>query len=133
MAGLSTVYNVFQPLTSLSGELRLGEGSSMSSENSVNVTGEVSVEPAWRELADGSEVLQWRMKVARLDSGGHDSIPCCCGDGKISKLVSDVAVGQHLAISGHLRSRFWMAASGPGSRLEVEVTSAHKLRKPKST
>jgi single-strand DNA-binding protein len=100
--------------------------------NSVEIAGIVSHLPQERELASGSRVLSWRIKVPR-EQTGSDSIPCAISVENVSKSlisrIESLEVGQTVSIEGLLRSRFWQGSAGNASRVEVEVTALKKIPK----
>jgi len=99
----------------------------MEHHNDVLLSGIVANEPQIRELGDGREVLQWRMKILRPDSGS-DSIACSAEAKQVIKSVTAAGQGGEMEVAGSLRSRFWNSGAGMASRLEVDVTKAKRIR-----
>lgn len=100
--------------------------------NLVEISGTVSQEPAERVLADDRTVLNWRIKVLR-DESGSDSVPCVLELNQVPNSlitkVRNLEIGQSVAVSGQIRSRFWQSRGASNSRLEVEVHSLKKVSK----
>lgn len=100
--------------------------------NLVEISGTVSQEPSERVLADDRTVLNWRIKVLR-DESGSDSVPCVLELSQVPNSVitkvRNLEIGQSVAISGQIRSRFWQSGGASSSRLEVEVHSLKKVSK----
>lgn len=100
--------------------------------NIVELSGTVSQEPTERILADERSVLNWRIKVLR-DEHGSDSVPCVLETDQVTKgliaKVRNLELGQSIAITGQLRSRYWQSGGASSSRLEIEVQSLKKVSK----
>ena len=91
--------------------------------NEVQISGVLVGEPTLHLQADGVEVLQWRMRVAR-DEGGSDSIPCCSTSPKVKRFIEKIPDDKTFVAVGEIRSRFWRSGGGTQSRIEVDVTTA---------
>lgn len=102
--------------------------------NYLEIAGIVSHLPTERELASGIKTLSWRMKVPR-EVSGSDSIPCSLNIDTAAKNILNKAlsldVGNHIEITGELRSRYWQGSEGGSSRIEVEVHSIRKISNKK--
>ena len=96
--------------------------------NQVVIQGNVSSELTQRELADGSVVTQWRLKVPRENEGGFDSIPCSTMSASVLKLLERATSETIFETEGEIRSRFWNSSGVTGSRVEVNVTKMRKLK-----
>ena len=90
--------------------------------NQVEISGNLVGEPSFHIQADGTEVIQWRMRVSR-DGAGNDSIPCSSSVSKVKKFVEKVSEDKVFVAHGEIRSRYWRSAGGTQSRIEVDVTS----------
>jgi hypothetical protein len=96
--------------------------------NQVTIQGQVSSELTHRELADGSLVTQWRLKVPRENESGTDSIPCSTVSASVLKQLERATSETIFETEGEIRSRFWNSSGVTGSRVEVNVTKMRKLR-----
>lgn len=93
--------------------------------NSVEISGNLVGEPSFHIQADGTEVIQWRMRVGR-DGSGNDSIPCSSSVPRVKRFVERVSEDKVFVANGELRSRFWRSAGGTQSRIEVDVNSTSR-------
>ena len=91
--------------------------------NYVELSGNLIGAPEIHVTADGVEVIQWRLKVAREDVGS-DSIPCVSRDAKVRKLVAKLKENKGIEIQGEVRSRFWRSGGITQSRVEIDVLEA---------
>ncbi len=80
--------------------------------NRVVLVGEISSEPAARELPDGTIVSTFDM-VTRTDMG-RVSVPV-----SVSGVPSVAEVGAHVVVIGHVRRRFFRSGASVASRTEV--------------
>ena len=106
-------------------------------DNLVRLRGRVSTAPEERRLPSGSLVVSLRLSVPRrpapMPQGsrqGSDWVDCSAWGGKARRTVGTWQMGDVVEVEGALRRRFSRPASGPVTRLEVEVLGARRLRRP---
>ena len=80
-----------------------------------------------RELPSGDLVVTGRVVVPRPD-GGVDTVDCAVWREHLRRRALGWDDGATVAVTGHLRRRFWRTPAGSASRYEVEVRSARALR-----
>lgn len=100
--------------------------------NQVRLTGTVADSPQLRVLPSGDEVVIVRLVVrrppgARTRAPTVDTFDCAAWRAGARRTVSGWAAGEHVAVEGALRRRFWRSPSGPASRYEVEVERGRRL------
>lgn len=100
----------------------------INSYNQVTIQGHVSSALTQRELADGTVITQWRLKVPRENESGSDSIPCSTLSAPVLKLLERATDETIFETQGEIRSRFWNSAGVTGSRVEVNVTKMRKIK-----
>lgn len=88
-----------------------------------------------RTLPSGADVLTFRVIVDRpaRDRGPSgsvrvDALDCCVWQSRLAHRIESWDDGEPIEVSGVLRRRFWHSATGPASRVEVEVRSARRHR-----
>jgi single-strand DNA-binding protein len=90
--------------------------------NEVLLTGTVQTVPEPRQLADGSEVVTFRLLVARdPETGGSDSLECSSTAVATRRAAVGWSVGDVVELTGALRRRFYRqgAVSRPFTLVEV--------------
>ncbi len=106
--------------------------------NEVRLVGTVSGDPEARVLPSGDELLVVRVVVPRLPvrarSDGRrppsvDVIDCCAWDARPRRTLGGWEPGDEVEVTGALRRRFYRTGGVPASRVEVEVSSARRLRR----
>jgi single-strand DNA-binding protein len=107
--------------------------------NEVRLVGRVPAPAEERELPSGDVLCTFRVAVTRdgAHGGAHgsgrqrvDSLECVTFNGRVRRSALSWSVGDTVEVSGSLRRRFFRTAGGTGSRVEVEVSSARRLRRP---
>jgi single-strand DNA-binding protein len=106
--------------------------------NEVRLAGTVSGEPERRVLPSGDELCVVRVVVPRLTqrvrSDGRrdpsvDVLDCCAWDSRPRRTVAGWRAGDEVEVSGALRRRFYRAGGSTESRVEVEISSARRVRR----
>jgi single-strand DNA-binding protein len=115
---------VGEPVTALCGD---------SDDNAVLLRGHVSSAPAVRELPSGAVITTFRVSVPRartvMTAGSRQSVDwvdCTAWGARVRRTVGGWAVGDRVEVGGALRRRFYAAAGGSSTRLEVEVLTARR-------
>lgn len=112
-----------------------GAGLSVPSSNEVHLIGRLSDVPLERTLPSEALMCTFSVVVDRVDSQlasrqRVDVLACVVWSGRVRRHVRQWAPGDLVEIHGSLRKRFFRVSGGAtGSRVEVEVTSARRLRK----
>jgi single-strand DNA-binding protein len=110
-------------------------GLSVASANTVHLVGRLSEVAAERVLPSDAVVCTFALVVDRLDTQlasrqRVDVLPCVAWSGRVRRNAQAWRPGDVIEISGALRKRFFRTKTGgTGSRMEVEVASARRLRK----
>jgi single-strand DNA-binding protein len=107
------------------------------STNSVTLRGRVTSAPLARELPSGDEIVTFRMSMARPDSRRHgrpssDWVDCVAWGARARRTAATWAVGDMVQVDGALRRRFYRTGEERGTRLEVEVLAARRVRESAS-
>ncbi len=101
--------------------------------NEVTLHGRLAAEPEERELPSGDVIWTFRVIVDRPPGGRSrqrvDSLECVAWLSRVRRSVSTWRVGDHVAVEGALRRRFFRSGAAAASRVEVEVTSARIIRR----
>lgn len=99
--------------------------------NTVMLRGRVSSPPTVRELPSGDTIVTFRLSVARGRSAmtarskaSADWVDCSAWTARTRRTVERWQVGETVEVHGALRRRFYRAAAGSTTRLEVEVMQA---------
>lgn len=105
--------------------------------NEVHVVGRVSSVAQERELPSGDVLATWRVVVERpaprraapegVRLPSVDTVTCVAWTARLRRSAAGLAVGDVVEVHGALRSRYWRAAGGLGSRTEVEVERVRRL------
>ena len=93
--------------------------------NYVELQGTISGMPVRVSLADGSQMVSWRLKVPR-DESGSDSITCFSQVSKVMKYVEKQRENAEICVIGAIRSRYWQAQGLTQTRIDVEVDEVTK-------
>ena len=110
-------------------------GLSVMSANTVHLVGRLSEAPAERVLPSDAVMCTFALVVDRLDTQlasrqRVDVLPCVAWSGRVRRQARGWRAGDVIEISGALRKRFFRTKTGAtGSRMEVEVATARRLRK----
>ena len=108
------------------------------SANQVRLAGTVSSVPEVRVLPSGDELCVVRVVVPRR--GGHarsdgrrspsvDVLDCCAWEARPRRTVAGWDPGDEVEVTGALRRRFYRARGTVESRVEVEISSARRVRR----
>ena len=95
--------------------------------NATAIVGTVASTPLLREVGDGEQVLQSRMRVC-IPGEPAVTVPCTTRSPALIRKVEKCDVGAALSLRGSVVSRFWVSAGATGSRVEVVVTAAERCR-----
>lgn len=106
--------------------------------NEVHLVGTVPASAVERSMPSGDTLCTFRVAVPRESPAGGagassrrqvDSLECVTWSGRVRRSALSWEVGDTVEVSGTLRRRFFRTAAGTASRVEVEVTSARRLRR----
>lgn len=109
--------------------------------NEVRLAGTVSGEPERRVLPSGDELCVVRVVVprrgARTRSDGRrspsvDVLDCCAWEARPRRTIAGWLAGDEVEVTGALRRRFYRAGGVTASRVEVEISSARRVRRAAS-
>lgn len=98
--------------------------------NEVRLVGRLAAPAEERTLPSGDVCMTWRLVVPRAADARRtegvravtvDTIDCTAWTAPQREAARLLVAGQHVALQGALRRRFWRGAHGPASRYEVEV------------
>ncbi|HET7387087.1 MAG TPA: single-stranded DNA-binding protein [Nocardioidaceae bacterium] len=111
----------------------MSEDESTEPANEVRLAGRVTGAPAQRTLPSGDEILTFRISVPRTrtpmtarSKQSVDWVECVAWSARARRTVARWAVGEQVLVRGALRRRHYRVASGPQTRLEVEVLEARR-------
>jgi single-strand DNA-binding protein len=102
--------------------------------NEVILAGRVAAPVIEYELPSGATIVNARLIVDRSDtampwsSQRVDTIDCVAWTARIQRTVRRWNKDDRVEIEGSIRRRFFRASTGTGSRFEVEVTKARRLK-----
>lgn len=106
--------------------------------NVVRLEGRVTGAPETKELPSGDSVCVCRVSVPRehvrvLPSGRRapsvDVIDLAAWGARARRTMGSWVIGDEVSVEGSIRRRFYRAGGGTGSRVEVEVLSARRVRR----
>ncbi|WP_323792200.1 single-stranded DNA-binding protein [Nocardioides sp.] len=105
--------------------------------NEVRLVGRVAAPAQERAMPSGDVLCTFRVSVTRDDNEAGraagrqrvDSLECATWSGRVRRSARAWQPGDEVEVRGALRRRFFRTAGGTGSRVEVEVTSARRLRR----
>ena len=104
--------------------------------NEVRLMGRISAGPAERVLPSGDVLWTFRLVVPRPPDRATrqsvDALECAVWGGRVRRSVAGWGQGDVVEVSGALRRRFFRAAGGPVSRVEVEVAAGRLIRRAAS-
>lgn len=107
--------------------------------NEVRLVGRVSAPPEVRVLPSGDSLWTFRLVVARPPAVGAvrsrqsvDALECAVWSGRVKRSVAGWGAGDTVDVTGALRRRFFKAAGGAASRVEVEVSAGRLIRRAAS-
>ena len=96
--------------------------------NEVLLVGTLQSEPMPRSLADGTDVVTFRLLVRRDDEGaGTDSFECTSAAAGCRRAAAGWGIGDELEVSGALRRRFYRAGAASRPFTVVDVQRARRV------
>jgi single-strand DNA-binding protein len=101
--------------------------------NVVRLVGRLSATPAEVEMPSGDVLCTFRVVVGRPP--GHrsaqlvDALECSTSAARVRRSASSWQPGDVVEVEGAIRRRFFRTAAGAASRVEVEVSSARRVRR----
>lgn len=102
--------------------------------NVVDISGRLTAQPEQRTLPSGDVLVTFRVSVRRGDTPmargskqSADWVDCVAVGARCRRSVATWAVGDEVAVQGALRRRFYRAASGATTRLEVEALAVRRV------
>jgi single-strand DNA-binding protein len=110
------------------------ESSPPQARNEVYLVGRVAAPVMEHELPSGATVVNVRLIVDRGDtampwsSQRVDAIECVGWSARVQRSMRRWNPQDRVAVEGSIRRRFFRSASGTGSRVEVEIVKARRLR-----
>lgn len=111
-----------------------GDDGAAASRNEVFLVGRVAAPVMEHELPSGATVVNARLIVNRADSAMPwssqrvDAIECVGWSARVQRSMRRWNAEDRVEIEGSIRRRFFRAATGTGSRVEVEITKARRLK-----
>ncbi len=105
--------------------------------NEVRLRGRLSQDPEERVLPSGDSVWTFRLVVGRTGerSGSRqtvDVLDCAVWSGRVLRSATSWRTGDVVEVAGAVRRRFFRAAGGAASRVEIEVASGRLIRRAAS-
>lgn len=102
--------------------------------NEVRLVGRISQAPSERILPSGDSLWTFRLVVPRPEPSrggrvGVDALECAVWAGRARRTVRSWRAGDVVQVVGAVRRRFFRGATGPASRVEVEVAEARLIRR----
>lgn len=104
--------------------------------NEVRLVGRLSQQPEERVLPSGDVVWTFRVVIPRARSRsrqsvrqGVDALECSAWGARAQRSVARWAAGDVVEVRGALHRRFFKAAAGAASRVEVEMASGRVIRR----
>ena len=118
----------------MSGRTKAAEVAVTAGTNEVLIGGRVSAAPEERELPSGDVVWNFRVIVDRPPGRRPsrvtvDVVDCAVWGGRARRTVRGLRPGDQVEVRGALRRRFFRAAAGAASRVEVEVAQVRIIRR----
>lgn len=111
------------------------EDTTVVSANEVRLSGRVTSAPEERVLPSGDVIVTLRVSMPRaatpMSKGSRQSsdwVDCVAFGARARRSVTGWAVGDQVSVEGALRRRFYRAGESTGTRLEVEVLRASRVR-----
>ena len=99
--------------------------------NCVTLAGKLISAPTVRELPSGDQIVTFRVSVPRTrtamtarSKAASDWVDCTAWTARTRRAALRWQVGDQVEVDGALRRRFYAAAAGSTTRLEVEVLRA---------
>lgn len=111
------------------------------SRNEVHLVGRFAAPALEREMPSGDVLCTFRVSVERespevgsvTSRQRVDALECATWNGRVRRSALTWQPGDEVEVVGALRRRFFRTAGGTGSRVEVEVTSARRLRRARTS
>ena len=105
------------------------------SRSEVRVVGRLGTKVLERELPSGASLTAFSIVVDRAERERHsevavDTIACMTPLRGVARRLDAMAAGTWVEATGVLRRRFWRAANGLGSAMEVEVRKLRRVGRP---
>jgi single-strand DNA-binding protein len=105
--------------------------------NEVRLVGRISQQPEERVLPSGDAVWTFRLVVARPPGSSRsrqqvDALECAVWSGRARRSVATWRTDDVVEVTGAIRRRFFRAAGGAASRVEVEVAAGKVIRRAAS-
>lgn len=107
--------------------------------NEVVLRGRMSGEPQARELPSGSELVAFRLVLARdrtpMTAGSKvvsDWVECSAWGARVRKQAASWRDGDQVEVRGSLRRRFFGTGAGSRSSLEVEMLGGRLVRRSRA-
>jgi single-strand DNA-binding protein len=105
--------------------------------NEVRLVGRLSQRPEERVLPSGDSVWTFRLVVPRPAGEARarqqvDALECAVWSGRARRSVATWQADDVVEVTGAIRRRFFRAAGGAASRVEVEVRGARVIRRAAS-
>jgi len=101
--------------------------------NEVRLTGRISAGPEERVLPSGDVLWTFRLVVprpaGRATRQGVDALECAVWGGRVRRSVAGWRQGDVVEVTGAIRRRFFRAAGGAASRVEIEVDAGRLIRR----
>jgi single-strand DNA-binding protein len=110
------------------------QNSASAARNEVFLAGRVAAPVMEHELTSGATVVKVRLIVDRADSAMPwssqrvDTIDCVGWTARVQRSMRRWSADDRVEIEGSIRRRFFRGATGTGSRFEVEIAKARRVR-----
>lgn len=104
--------------------------------NQVRLVGRVSQQPEERVLPSGDVLWTFRVVVIRDEQRGSrqqvDALDCAAWSPRARRSAASWSVDDVVEVTGAVRRRFFRAAGGPASRVEIEMVRGRVIRRATS-
>jgi single-strand DNA-binding protein len=103
--------------------------------NEVRLVGRLSAEPVERELPSGDTVMVSRLVVSREGESESrsrqtvDVLDCSGWSPRVQRAMRGWSTGDVVEVKGSVRRRFYQLAGQTAARVEIEVSSARRVRR----
>ena len=103
--------------------------------NEVRLVGRLSAEPTERELPSGDIVMVSRLVVSREGESETkskqtvDVLDCSGWSPRVQRAMRGWKMGDVVEVRGAVRRRFYRLAGQTAARVEIEVSSARRVRR----
>ena len=113
-----------------------GEGGGRDDVNVVRLVGRLSAPAVVTELPSGDRLCSFRVVVGRPPSHASrqrvDALECTTWVSRVRRSALSWSAGDVVEVEGAIRRRFFRTGAGAASRVEVEVSSARRVRRAAS-